>query len=223
MNSPAQVFDECAEEYARRFMDLSAYHDSLDLFCQAVETPTAAVLDVACGPGNIPRYLLMKRPGFRVLGVDLAPNMLRLARACCPGAEFQMIDARDIRHLGRRFEALTCGFCLPYLSKPEAAALIADAAAVLHVGGVLYLSTMEDDYTKSGPTRSSDGRHELFLYFHEATYLTACLAASGFDVFHTCRTPLAGQSGTTATDLILLARLKGQAPFQESGRPPVLG
>ncbi|MDX1979937.1 MAG: methyltransferase domain-containing protein, partial [Bryobacteraceae bacterium] len=212
MNSPAQVFNECAEEYARRFMDLSAYHASLDLFCQAVEAPTAAVFDVACGPGNIPRYLLMKRPGFRVLGVDLAPNMLRLARACCPGAEFRMIDARDIRHLGRRFDALTCGFCLPYLSKPEAIGLIADAAALLHVGGVLYLSTMEGDYTRSGPTRSTDGRHELIMYFHEAKYLTAALFDNGFDVFHTCRRELAGENGTTATDLILLARFKGESP-----------
>lgn len=215
MNSASQVFNECAEEYARRFMDVSAYHASLDLFCEAVETPSAAVLDVACGPGNISRYLLMRRPGFRVLGVDLAPNMLRLARACCPGAEFRMIDARDIRHLGRSFDAVTCGFCLPYLSKSEAIGLIGDAAALLNSGGVLYLSTIEGDYTKSGPTRSTDGRHELVMYFHEANYLTAALVDSGFDVFHTCRRELAGENGTTATDLILLARLKGESQGPE--------
>jgi len=202
MDSPAQVFDECAEDYARRYMDVSAYHGALDLFCEAVESPGAAVLDVACGPGNIARYLLTKRPGFRVLGVDVAPKMLGLARAGCPGAEFRVMDAREIRQLGRRFDGLTCGFCLPYLSKPEAMGLIADAARVLQVGGVLYLSTMEGEYAKSGATRSSDGRHELFLYFHEADDLTAALGRSGFEVLHT------GRTGTA--DLMLVARLTGE-------------
>lgn len=154
----------------------------------------------------------MKRPGFRVLGVDLAPNMLRLARDCYPGAEFQIMDARDIRRLGRGFDALTCGFCLPCLSKSEALGLIAGAAALLNNGGVLYLSTMEGDCTKSGPTRSSDGRHQLVMDFHEAGYLTAALVDNGFDVFHTSRKELAGENGTAATDLILLARFKGEAP-----------
>jgi 23S rRNA G2069 N7-methylase RlmK/C1962 C5-methylase RlmI len=42
-----------------------------------------------------------------------------------------------------------CGFCLPYLSKEEAVKLIRDAAAILNPDGVFYISTMEDDYSKS--------------------------------------------------------------------------
>jgi hypothetical protein len=39
-----------------------------------------------------------------------------------------------------------CGFGLPYLSKEETENLISGSFALLKPEGVLYVSTMEDDY-----------------------------------------------------------------------------
>ena len=60
----AELFDHFAKAYQDKYMDLSLYHDSLDLFCRSITKKEADVLDIACGPGNITHYLLKKAPRF---------------------------------------------------------------------------------------------------------------------------------------------------------------
>jgi len=40
----------------------------------------AKVLELACGPGNITKCLLSKRPDLEILATDIAPNILELAK-----------------------------------------------------------------------------------------------------------------------------------------------
>src|SRR6478736_3881300 len=93
------VFDLRADQYESKFMDVTLYHATLDLFCNAVAKKDAAILELACGPGNITKYLLAKRPDFRLLGTDLSPNMLALARKNNPIATFALLDCREINRM----------------------------------------------------------------------------------------------------------------------------
>lgn len=198
------VFDTYAQEYQNKFMDMDLYNDSLDLFCQSILTPHAEILDIACGPGNITRYLLKKRPDFNILGIDLSLNMLKLAKINNPSAEFQLLDCRDIGQLTQQFEAIICGFGLPYLSNEETEKLIRDASALLKSKGVIYISTMEDDYYKSGIKTSSSGS-QLFMYYHEAETLTRILKKHGFKIIDLQRKEYPAGDGTNTTDLLILA------------------
>lgn len=202
-----RVFNAWAEGYNEAFMDTSLYHASFDRFCDAIEAPDAEVLELACGPGNITRYLLGKRPDLRILGTDLAPNMLERARANNPSAVFQLMDARTMRSLGRSFDAIVCGFCLPYLTPEEATTLIRDAASVLRPKGVLYLSTMEDDPARSGFKPSSTGKGEsAYIQYYEGRFLTQALEANGFKVVFLDRKSYAGRDGVLTTDLMIVAQ-----------------
>jgi len=168
-----EVFDKLAELYQQKFMDVSIYSESLDLFCKVLPK-NAEVLELACGPGNITSYLLKNRPDLKICGTDLAPNMIRLAKQNNPSAEFGIMDCREISRLEKKYDAIMCGFCLHYLSKEETIKLIQDALTLLNTGGFLYLSTMEDEYSKSGLRRGSTG-DEIFMHYHEAAYLTEAL------------------------------------------------
>lgn len=202
-----RVFDAGAKAYQDAFMDTALYHDSFDLFCNAIEGRNAEVLELACGPGNITRYLLNKRPDLRILGTDLAPNMLDLARSNNAHAEFQLLDARAIGSLGRSFDAIMCGFCLPYLTPNEAKTLIRDAAAALRPKGVLYLSTMEDDPEKSGFKPSSSGKGEAaYIQFYRADFLTDALYASGFTLLDLSRKVYTGRNGEIVSDVLIVAK-----------------
>lgn len=203
-----EIFDRLAEAYQQKFMDVSAYGPTFDRFCSLIVAQDAEVLEIACGPGNITRYLLSKRPNFRVFGIDLAPNMVQLARQNNPTAEFAVMDGRHISLLSRQFAAIMCGFCLPYLSREEAMQLIADCSRRLIPGGVLYLSTMEDDHNKSGWHTGSQG-DKMYLHYHEAKYLTATLEAHGFEVLEVHRQGYAAQDGTTFTDLVVMGKWNG--------------
>lgn len=202
-----EIFDNCARQYQDKFMSLNLYRESLDLFCAAVETENAEVLDIACGPGNIAKYLLAKRPGFKILGIDLSAKMIELARLNNPAAEFQIMDCRDIGQLGRQFDAAVCGFALPYLSKEEALKLIRDVARLLRPGGVFYLSTMEGDYSQSGwKGSSSGGAAQMYIYYHQADYLTEGLKENGLEVLGLQRKVYTAPDGEATTDLLVLAK-----------------
>jgi len=199
------VFDKLADVYQDKYMDVSLYHHSFDLFCDQITLENAKILELACGPGNITQYLLKKRPDFKILGTDLSPNMVELAKINNPTAEFQLMDCREIGRLDQRYDAIMCGFCLPYLSKEEAIQLVQDASELLNPNGVLYISTMEDDYSKSGPKTSSDGAHQLYMYFHQADYLTAALQEHGFKTINLQHQDYPTQDGTKTTDLLIIA------------------
>jgi len=196
------VFNKLANVYQDKFMDVSLYHDSLDIFCANLPQ-NATVLELACGPGNITKYLLQKRPDLKITGTDLAPNMIELAKVNNPNAEFQLLDVKAINTINTKFDAVLCGFGLPYLSKDEAIQFIADSSKQLNSNGILYISTMEDDYSKSGLKTGSTG-DAMYQNFHEATYLTKALEENDFKIIDLSRKHYLHNEQDT-TDLIILA------------------
>ena len=170
-----EIFDRRALDYQTKFLDFDLYNDTFDKFCELITKSNAEVLDLACGPGNISKYLLKQKPDLKILGIDLAPKMIELACSNNPRATFKVMDCRDICSLNKKFDAIMCGFCLPYLTKEEAIELIGNISECLNKGGVFYISTMEDDYERSGFQKSSDGKDQMFIHFHQADYLQGAL------------------------------------------------
>lgn len=203
INSAAHLFNKHAQAYQDKFMDVSLYQNSLDEFLSFVPT-NAHLLELACGPGNITKYLLQKRSDLNILATDLAPNMLTLAKTNNPIVQFELMDMKDLLNLSQQFEAVMCAFGFPYLTKQEAIQWIADTSKVLKPKGILYISTMEDDNYKSGFKKGSQG-DEIFMNYHEASYLTEVIQQSNFKLLKLDR--VITQTDTeTVIDLILIAQ-----------------
>jgi cyclopropane fatty-acyl-phospholipid synthase-like methyltransferase len=199
-----QIFNKLATEYQRKFMDVSMYGKSFDFFCNTIKKENPELLEIACGPGNITKYLLNKRPDFKLLGIDLAPNMIELAKLNNPTARFQLMDGRDIHLIQKKYDAIVCGFCLPYFSKEEAIQFIENASQLLNTKGILYISTMEDAYSKSGFKKGSTGE-EIFMHYHQADYLTDALTNNKFTVLKLERIEYVNADETKTIDLIIIA------------------
>jgi len=199
------TFNRLADQYQQKYMDFDFYTDTYDDFCKLVEDDNAAILDIACGPGNIARYLLGKRPGFRIEGIDLAPRMVELARANNPTASFAVMDSRNIGSIGKTYDAVISGFCTPYLDRQEVARLIADVRSLLREGGVFYLSTMEDAYEKSAFQTSGSG-DRVYIFYHPMDFLERHLVASDFSIIDARRKAFPAEKGLPATDLFVYAR-----------------
>lgn len=202
-----QSWDQLAERYQAAFMDLDLYDDSYDALCARVPQVGAHVLEVGCGPGNVTRALLQRRPDFRIHAIDYAPSMVALARTLVPGATFAVMDARDIGSLATRFEAVVVGFCLPYLSADAARQLIQDAARLLLPGGVVYLSTIETDAARSGYETSSKGDARMYVHYHPTPDLRAAMAETGFVGIEVLRAAYTKADGTPSSHVILLGAL----------------
>ncbi len=198
------IFNKLATGYQEKFMDVSLYHDSLDVFCNSIKKEKTEILELACGPGNITKYVLEKRPDFKILGSDLAPNMIELAKINNPTANFELMDCRAIKSLSRKYDGILCGFGLPYLSKEEAIQFIKDVSQKLNESGILYISTMEDDNAKSGFKTGSTG-DKMYQNFHQADYLSATLEKNEFKIIHLERKEYIHNEEKTI-DLIIIAK-----------------
>ena len=201
------IFNKLADVYQEKFMDVSLYHATLDIFCNAIQSKNPQILELACGPGNITKYLIGQRPDLQILGTDLAPNMIALAQTNNPGAAFQLLDCREIKNLNKHFDAIMCGFALPYLSEVEARQLIKDASEILTAGGVLYISTMEENEQQRSGIKKSSAGDEVYMYYHNAERLTDALKANGFTILDVRRIEyMTGDSKTT--DFVVIAQKK---------------
>ena len=205
------IFNRLANEYQDKYMDVNLYSDTFDFFCNNIAKENAEIFEIACGPGNITKYLLEKRPDLKIAGIDLSLNMIDLAKINNPKAEFQLMDCRDIGIIDKKYDAIMCGFCLPYLSKKESVKLIIDASKLLKSKGLLYLSTIEDDYSKSGFKRGSAG-DEIYMHYHEVGYLTDALNENYFEILNIERKYTLMQEGAKTIDLIIIAEKLEQVP-----------
>ncbi|MFZ4544600.1 MAG: class I SAM-dependent DNA methyltransferase [Saprospiraceae bacterium] len=199
------TFDKHASGYQEKYMDVSHYGDSLDYLLNLL-APNPSILEIGCGPGNVTRYLLNKRDDLHILGTDMAPKMVELASANNPEARFLLMDAREIDKTKGKFDAVLSAFILPYLSREDVDKLFSDMAALLNERGILYISTMEDEYSKSGYQVSSDGKDRCFQYFHSADDLQSRLEKSGFELIYQKRQVFPPEGVVLATDLIIIAR-----------------
>jgi 2-polyprenyl-3-methyl-5-hydroxy-6-metoxy-1,4-benzoquinol methylase len=200
----AHIFNKLANLYESKFMDVSLYADSLEVFCGNMPLENVKVLEMACGPGNITQFLLSKRPDLDILGTDLAPNMVDLAKKNNPTARFEVMDVRDISTIKEKYNGIICGFGLPYLSKKDAILFIQNAAKCLKTNGLLYISTMEGDYNSSKSEKGSTG-DEIFMHYHELDYLNTAMTESGLNMILTERKQYA-KAEKIVTDLILIAQ-----------------
>ena len=204
----AAVFSKLAQLYQEKFMDVALYHDSFDLFCNSIETENPHILELACGPGNVTKYLLEQRGDFKILGIDLAENMIALAKTNNPKAEFKLMDCRDIKQLSTKYDGIICAFGLPYLSRDETTTLIADASKILNPNGVLYLSTMEEnDDNQSGWRKTSTGENEMYMHYHKPKDIVRVLEENGFNIIDLKHQDYPTNDGTKVVDLLIIARI----------------
>jgi trans-aconitate methyltransferase len=208
-NISVKRFDEFAEQYLEKFKNIEGYIPSIDKFCKLIKTKNPKILELACGPGNITKYVKQKFPHSEYLAIDLASNMIEIAKTQVNDVEFRLLDVREISKIDNKFDAIMCSFCLPFLSKSDAYTLIADCADRLNKDGVIYISTMEGDESKAGfETTSFTGSSEVYFNYHEKQDLEKALLDNGFIIKEFKRQEFHEPNGITLIDLIFIGTKK---------------
>jgi SAM-dependent methyltransferase len=89
------------------------------------------VLELASGTGHLAQAAVAR--GADVVGVDVAENMVSLARKTASGAEFRVADAEDLPFEDASFDAVICCFGLLHMANPDKA--VSEAGRVLKPDG----------------------------------------------------------------------------------------
>lgn len=200
------TWNKVASLYEDKFMNLDLYNDSYDYICNTITKQNATLLEIGCGPGNITKYLLSHRPDFDIFGIDIAPNMIELARKNNPAANFAVMDSRQINRLDKKYDGIIAGFCLPYLSPAEINELISNAYDLLNEDGLIYLSFVEGDTGNSEFKTGVAGR--VYFYYHDLNNLKEQLTKTKFYGIETTRVNYKRSETETEVHTVLTAKKK---------------
>ena len=121
-----EYYDRLAPEYEENQASREEAAEDLPGLLQAVSLLLPArVLDVACGPAVLTRYL-----GAEVTGLDQSEAMLKIARERVPWAEFVRGDALRMPFADRSFDLAFASFFYGLLPLEDRGRFLAEARRV---------------------------------------------------------------------------------------------
>ncbi|MCY1078606.1 class I SAM-dependent methyltransferase [Archangium lansingense] len=174
-----QVYGEIAGVYEAFFPSLQRYEGRVERFLGETVAPGARVLDVGCGPGQLTREL---EPTVQVVGLDLSPEMIELARRGRPSGEYRVHSYREPipEKLGRFDVALAVG-CLDFCD--DLPRTLGHVSAALKPGGRLFFTVLERRPGLEGHEEAlrqiQTADQEVTLYFWSFTETARALEAAG--------------------------------------------
>jgi SAM-dependent methyltransferase len=156
--------------------------------------PPARILDAGCGPGR--HAIALAALGFDVVGVDLSPDFIELARATAveqgleQRAEFVVGDVRDLAYDGA-FDAVWClcqgGFGL--LGGYDELRVLPRFAQALRPGGRIVLSAFSAYFAVRHLEAGESFDAARGVNHERATVRGPDGDERGFDLWTTCFTP----------------------------------
>jgi SAM-dependent methyltransferase len=131
----AEAWEQRPDGYHRFFAPITT--QVIEPLLDAAEVgPGARVLDAATGPGYVAAACAVR--GADVVGVDVAAEMVSLARRLRPELELHQADAEQLPFADGSFDAVVANFLIPHVGRPERVA--AELVRVLRPAGRLALS-----------------------------------------------------------------------------------
>jgi SAM-dependent methyltransferase len=125
------------------FKDYNAASAKVHKLIQQHRPGASSLLDVGCGTGTHLRFLA---GDYQVVGLDISPDLIAVARAKSPDLTFHVADMVDFE-LDRRFDVITCLFsAIAYVETHERMRrAVATMAAHLNPGGLMLIEPWFDE------------------------------------------------------------------------------
>ncbi|MFC5731401.1 MULTISPECIES: class I SAM-dependent methyltransferase [Nocardioides] len=140
MTETFQITREQAQTYDDQFVPALFAQWAPQLVDCARVRPGQSVLDVACGTGVVAKAArAVVGSAGRVVGADLNPAMLEVARDARPDLEWAQGDAEDLPFADAEFDVALCQSGLFFFADPGRA--VAEMARVVAPGGLVGLQT----------------------------------------------------------------------------------
>jgi SAM-dependent methyltransferase len=163
------AYDTVAGDYATHLPDTRAEAPvdlaMVDAFAEAVcSDDDRLVLDAGCGTGRMSRYLADR--GCRVVGVDLSPGMVAMARRDHRELPFGVGSLADLPFPDDRFTGVLLWYSTIHTPTAGQARVFAEAARVLRPGGHLLVGFQAGTGTRDVAPAYRRFGHEIALERH---------------------------------------------------------
>jgi ubiquinone/menaquinone biosynthesis C-methylase UbiE len=96
------------------------------------------VADLGCGPGHVARYL--SEQGVRMVGIDISPGMIRVARELHPALDFRVGDMMALDLPDASLAGVIAFYAIVHFKPGELGPVLREMRRVLSPGGLALLS-----------------------------------------------------------------------------------
>ena len=145
MKDPVQTtiegYSNSAEHYKALRSDLARDEENREYFLEHV--PGKKVLDIWCAHGRDVCEFLKK--GKEVMGIDLTPEFVKMAKESCPQADIQLMDMRDLTFEDEMFDGIRACASFLHIPKEEWDKTIQWFHRILKKWWLLFIGVMEWD------------------------------------------------------------------------------
>jgi SAM-dependent methyltransferase len=134
-------YDRVAEHYATEFFEELKRKpfdcQQLDQFAETV-SGAGLVCELGCGPGQVARYL--KDRGVEMCGVDLSPEMVRVAGRLNPDISFSQGDMLALQFPDDSLAAIVLFYSIIHIQRNDVMRALQEMRRVLAPNGRLFLA-----------------------------------------------------------------------------------
>ena len=185
--------DVLAEVYAERLAhaleEMPVERAVLGLFRDLLLAGGAgsSVGDIGCGTGRLAPHLAAW--GLTPHGVDLSPEMVRVARRDFPGFSFEVADLRALPFPDACLAGAVCWYSLMYLAPSDRPRAFGELGRVVRPGGYLATAWKVGDDMVRRAGRSLDLGIEFDVYWLSVQEMERQLTRAGFRVVFRAERP----------------------------------
>ncbi|MDI1464721.1 class I SAM-dependent methyltransferase [Catellatospora sp. KI3] len=160
-------YDTVAQSYAdfvHTALAAAPYlRSALALFAELVRDAGGGIVaDVGCGPGNVTAHLYDL--GLDMIGIDLSPAMIEIARRDNPGPRFEVGSMTDLDLPDESVAGLLASWSLIHVPDDVVPGVFAQFRRVLRPGGPLLLGFHVGDTSRL--KTEGYGGHPMKVYVH---------------------------------------------------------
>lgn len=197
-----ETYNQIADLYTDRYFDISSDTDLVDRFLKQLPAQ-AKILDIGCGPGNFTQYLVSK--GFQVEGIDIAAEMLRIARTHLPQVTFTQGDLSALPYPDQSFDAVFSAYSLIHVAQADMAQTIIGLQRILTSKGLVFVLVQKgnSDHLITEPLMPE---RQNFVNFFSLDNLVQDFQANGFAIKEHIEIPISDPDNLTDSILFLIAQ-----------------
>jgi ubiquinone/menaquinone biosynthesis C-methylase UbiE len=173
-----ESYQATAQQFAQNVIDLAPI-ESIEKFIKLLPSK-AKIIDLGCGSGRDAK--IFTSMGADVLGVDYCSNLINIAKAHAPLANFKLMDIETMSFPASSFDGVWSACSLAHISKKMFPDVLKKINFILKENGYFYLALKKG----SGEILERDSRYEgdfkKFWSFFEKDELNNFLQEAQFKI-----------------------------------------
>lgn len=154
-------YDKTAVDYYKRVSEFELLPEITE-FIKIVKKD-GEILDLGCGPGHHSNFFFNQN--FKVTGIDLSSEMIKLAKKEFTDIDFKVMDISDLDFEVNTFDGIWASASLLHIPKNNIKLILKKIKEILVNNGILYISLKEGKGSEIFNDIRYGGVDKFYVYY----------------------------------------------------------